>query len=241
MISAFPGTAPPGAPDPSMRILLVEDDLDMSAAISRALSRRGFHITLCLDGHTALTKIREQQNDVVVLDVCIPGLDGLHVLQRARSLNITTPILLLTARGAVGDRISGLNAGADDYLGKPFDLGELEARLHALGRRAVQAQDQQLRCARLRLDLGTGAFFGGDSPIELGPRESSLLKALIERAGEAVSRHQLFKQVYPNEGQAQLEFIEVIVHRLRKKIKPYGAEILTLRGLGYLLRRERGT
>ncbi|MEI2415627.1 response regulator transcription factor [Orrella sp. JC864] len=221
-----------------MRILLIEDDLDMSAAISRALSRRGFQITLCLDGHTALSKIREQRSDAIVLDLGIPGLDGLHVLHRTRTLNIHTPILVLTARGAVGDRISGLNAGADDYLGKPFDLGELEARLRALGRRGMQA-NEHIRCGRLRMDPDTGAFFGDDAPLDLGPREAGVLRALMDRPGQAVSKSALFNQAYPGDTQAQTEFVEVIVHRLRKKLQPHGVEIVTLRGLGYLLRAVR--
>lgn len=219
-----------------MRILLVEDDLDMSAAISRALSRRGFHITLCLDGHAAFNKIRQQDNDAVVLDLNIPGLDGLHVLHRTRALNIRTPILVLTARGAVGDRISGLNAGADDYLSKPFDLEELEARLRALGRRGDTAPSDTIECAGLRLDLRSGAFFGGGTPMEFGPREAGVLKALMARPGHAVAKEELFRAAYPDATLPRPEFVEVIVHRLRKKLTAHGVQIMTLRGLGYLLR-----
>ena len=223
-----------------MRILLIEDDLDMSAAISRALSRRGFRVTLCLDGHTAFRKIREEDNDAIVLDLNIPGLDGLHVLHRTRALGIGTPILVLTVRGGVGDRISGLNAGADDYLGKPFDLDELEARLRALGRRRADAPMRDtVECGGIRYDRRSGVVFGGDAPLLLGPRETAVLRALLDPPGHAVAKEQLFRQAYPGAGTGQPEFIEVIVHRLRRKLAPHGVQIMTLRGLGYLLRRER--
>lgn len=223
-----------------MRILLVEDDLDMSAAISRALTRRGFHVTLCLDGHSAFNKMRDDDNDVIVLDLNIPGLDGLHLLHRARALDIRTPILVLTVRGSVGDRVSGLNAGADDYLGKPFDLEELEARLRALGRRGTEAAAQDtIQCGALRYDRRAGVVFGGDTPLLLGPREAAVLRALIDPPGHAVAKERLFREAYPLAGAGQPEFIEVVVHRLRKKLAPYGVQIMTLRGVGYLLRRQR--
>ncbi|VFR18976.1 Tricarboxylate transport transcriptional regulator TctD [plant metagenome] len=222
-----------------MRILLVEDDLDMSTALSRALSRRGFHVTLCLDGNTALRQMREGSNDAVVLDLAIPGLDGLHLLHRTRSQGILTPVLILTGRNSVGDRIAGLNAGADDYLSKPFDLGELEARLRALGRRQA-APVRRIECGALRLDLDSGAIFAADMPMALGPREACVLRALLAQPGHAVAKEALYRLAYPEQAPERQDFVEVLVHRLRRKVSGCGVEILTLRGLGYLLRRERG-
>jgi two-component system response regulator TctD len=172
----------------------------------------------------------------VVLDLNIPGLDGLHLLQRIRSQDIGTPVIVLTARGAVGDRVVGLNAGADDYLAKPFDLDELDARIRALLRRRTNADDGVQRCGGLRFDRGSGAFYRGDDPLELTPREHTLLKALIAKPGHAVTKEKLFRLVFPMEENTQLEAIEVVVHRVRKKLMETGAEIMTLRGLGYLLR-----
>ncbi len=225
-----------------MHILLVEDDIDMSRALLRALERRGFQVTHCGDGISALSHIKDGIGDLVVLDLNIPGLDGLHLLQRIRSQDIGTPVIVLTARGAVGDRVVGLNAGADDYLAKPFDLDELDARIRALLRRRTNADDGGQRCGRLRFDRGSGAFYCGEDPLELTPREHTLLKALIAKPGHAVTKEKLFRLVFPMEENTQLEAIEVVVHRVRKKLMETGAEIMTLRGLGYLLRdrQQRG-
>jgi two-component system response regulator TctD len=221
-----------------MRLLLVEDDVSMSRALTRALVKRGFEVTQCFDGARALRLIKDGVADAVLLDLGIPALDGLHLIQRARSQGITTPILILTARGAVGDRVTGLNVGADDYLPKPFDLDELEARIRALLRRA-QADDADVRCGDLRFDQRSGTFYRGEDPIELTPREQALLKALAATPGRAVTKERLFHLVFAQDESVQLEALEVIVHRLRKKLASSGAEIVTLRGLGYLLRPQR--
>jgi two-component system response regulator TctD len=222
-----------------MNILLVEDDADMSKALLRALEKRNFQVTPCYDGTVALRLIKEGVGDLVILDLNIPGLDGLHLLQRMRSQGIDTPVIVLTARGAVGDRVAGLNAGADDYLPKPFDLEELDARIRALLRRKGGGEESVQKCGELRFERSSGAFYCGENPLEFTPREHTLLKALMARPGHAVTKERLFQLVFPNDEDAQIEAIEVIVHRLRKKLAGTRTEIMTLRGLGYLLRVQQ--
>jgi len=219
-----------------LKLLLVEDDNDMSRALTRALTHRGFAVTPCFDGTDALRLLREQTPDAVLLDLSIPGIDGLHVLQRLRAAGDTTLVLVLTARGSVGDRIAGLNAGADDYLPKPFDLDELVARINALWRRRQSEQDSVLRCGALSYDTAAGAPYVGELPLDLTPRENALLRALIRKPGHAVARDQLCRLVFAGDDGAHGDAIDVVVHRLRKKLAPSGAQVLTLRGVGYLLR-----
>jgi two-component system response regulator TctD len=223
-----------------MNLLLVEDDPSMRSTLERALSRRGARVTACGDGNQALKLWREQLPDVVVLDLSLPGMDGLQVLEQARRSQLATPVLILTARGTVGDRVIGLNSGADDYLPKPFDLDELEARLRALVRRksdaAQPAQAAPLVAGPLRCDRDSGAIYLRDQVMELTPREAALLQALMARPGHAVSKERLFELVFPAEDDVQYEAIEVVVYRLRKKLAHTGTTLMTLRGLGYLLK-----
>jgi two-component system, OmpR family, response regulator TctD len=219
-----------------MKLLLVEDDPSMVQALRLALERRGFEVDCCTDGVEALNQLRHHAPDLALLDLTIPRLDGLQVLHKARSEGVTVPIILLTARGAVGDRVQGLNAGADDYLAKPFDLDELEARIRAQLRRHGDAQEERLGCGPLAMDRDSGAFYLGDAPLELTPREQALLKALIAKPGQAVAKEKLFRLVFPMEEHIQFEAIEVVAYRLRKKLAGAGVSLVTLRGLGYLLR-----
>ena len=225
-----------------MDVLLVEDDASMRATLERALSRRGMRVAACGDGLQALARWRSNPPDVVLLDLSLPGLDGLDVLQRARGDGLRTPVLLLTARGTVGDRILGLNAGADDYLPKPFDLDELEARMRALARRAPAGSPPpalpagSFQIGRLRYDAAHGAFYAHDEVLELTPRESALLRTLASRPGQALAKEKLFEAVFPGEPEVQYEAVEVVVYRLRKKIAGTGVALVTLRGLGYLLK-----
>ena len=216
-----------------MKILLVEDDLDLIGALTRALAKRGFEIVGCRDGIEALQLTKHHDFDAVLLDLSIPGIDGLRVLQRLRQSEDWTPVLVLTARGAVGDRIAGLNAGADDYVAKPFDLDELEARLRALVRRG--GISEELACGALHYDKRSGIFLHAGRPLDLSPRESALLRGLITRPGHGVTRDRLFALVFAAGETAQTDALEVIVHRLRRKIAGTGVEIMTLRGVGYLL------
>jgi two-component system response regulator TctD len=177
---------------------------------------------------------------VVVLDLSLPGLDGLQVLEQARRQGLRTPVLILTARGTVGDRIIGLNLGADDYLPKPFDLDELEARLSALSRRRPTSSTELAASTQLvgqlRYDKDSGAIYHRDQVLELTPRELALLQVLIVKPGHAVSKEKLFELVFPGEVDVQYEAIEVVVYRLRKKLLHTGVTLVTLRGLGYLLK-----
>src|SRR3569832_106141 len=224
-----------------MNLLLVEDDSSMRATLERTLARRGMRITACADGTHALEQWRAAQPDVVLLDLSLPGMDGLDVLEKARKEGLRTPVLVLTARGTIGARILGLNAGADDYLPKPFDLDELEARVKALARRAnVPASPAgppvpagHFQIGSLRLDAGSGVFYAGDAILELTPRESALMRALAARPGQAVAKEKLFAAVFPGESDVQYEAVEVVVYRLRKKLAGTGAALVTLRGLGY--------
>ncbi|HEY1231697.1 MAG TPA: response regulator transcription factor [Ramlibacter sp.] len=223
-----------------MHVLLVEDDPSMRAALQRTLDRRGFAVDACGDGREALARWQAHPPDVLVLDLTLPGLDGLEVLRQGRQSGLATPVLLLTARGTVGDRVLGLNAGADDYLPKPFDLDELEARVRALGRRRSTPREQEpsseLRLGTLRLDRASGAAYSGDAVLELTPRESALLQALMARPGHALTKERLFELVFPGDQDVQYEAVEVVVYRLRKKIAGTGVNLMTLRGLGYLIK-----
>ncbi len=221
-----------------MKLLMVEDDPTMQATLLRALARRGMEVTACGDGRVALERWRSGAPDVVLLDLTLPGLDGLQVLEAARRSGMTTPVLILTARGTVGDRIIGLNTGADDYLPKPFDLDELEARLRALHRRSptAAADTSAPTVGELRYERDSGAIYHGSAVLELTPRELALMQALMAKPGHAVSKERLFELVFPGEADVQYEAVEVVVYRLRKKLAGTGATLMTLRGLGYLLK-----
>ena len=222
-----------------MKLLLVEDDQAMAHALQLALERRGFEVTHCFDGGEALQRLRHYPPDAALLDLTLPGMDGLQVLHKARGEGITVPILVLTARGAVGDRVQGLNAGADDYLAKPFDLDELEARVRALlRRRGGRGDELPLACGPLTLERDSGAFYLDGKPLEVTPREQALLKALIAKPGHAVAKEKLFRLVFPMEQDIQFEAVEVVAYRLRKKLAGSGVSLITLRGLGYLLRAD---
>ena len=223
----------------NLKLLLIEDDASMQTALQRALSRRGVDVFACTDGRLALAQWAAAPPDVVVLDLSLPGLDGLQVLEQARRQGLATPVLILTARGTVGDRIIGLNTGADDYLPKPFDLDELEARLRALVRRRPASSNESSSTAylagTLRYEKESGAIYHQGLVLELTPRELALLQALIVKPGHAVSKEKLFELVFPGEAEVQYEAVEVVVYRLRKKLVGTGVTLVTLRGLGYLL------
>ena len=228
---------------PRMQLLLVEDDPTMQATLHRALTRRGMEVTAVGDGRAALSQWTALQPDAVILDLTLPGLDGLQVLQHARSRGLRTPVLILTARGTVGDRVMGLNAGADDYLPKPFDLDELEARLRALVRRSADPAvaplaPSSVQIGAIRYDKDSGALYLHGEVMELTPRELALMHALLAQPGHAVTKERLYELVFPGQLDVQYEAIEVVVYRLRKKLAGTGLTLITLRGLGYLLRAD---
>jgi two-component system response regulator TctD len=226
-----------------MKLLLIEDNPTMQTTLRRTFERRGMQVLTCGDGARALALWQASLPDAVLLDLSLPGRDGLQVLGDARAAGLTTPVIILTARGTVGDRIIGLNTGADDYLPKPFDLDELEARLRALVRRSASASEAgngptgrtAVWCG-MQLDKDNGAVYFDGQPLELPPRELALLRAVLQKPGHAIAKERLTELVFPGESQVQPEAIEVVAYRLRKKIAHTGAQLVTLRGLGYLLK-----
>ena len=242
-LSTDPGKTPVrgSAIVPRMQLLLVEDDPTMQTTLQRALERRGIRVTAVGEGAAALRQWAARLPDAVVLDLTLPGLDGLQVLQQARTRGLRTPVLILTARGTVGDRVLGLNAGADDYLPQPFDLDELEARLRALLRRSADptpAAGHSVQIGAIRYDKDSGALYRNSEVMELTPRELALMHALLVQPGHAVTKERLYELVFPGQLDVQYEAIEVVVYRLRKKLAGTGLTLMTLRGLGYLLRAD---
>ncbi len=225
-----------------MKLLLVEDHPAMQATLQRSFERRGMRVSVCGDGSRALDRWRASDPDVVVLDLSLPGMDGLQVLAAARAEGMLTPVLVLTARGTVGDRVLGLNTGADDYLAKPFDLDELEARVRALGRRGRgSVAGPPAGFGGLHVDPGSPAVMWQGRPMELTSREAALLRALLARPGQAMAKGQLSDVVFSAEGTVQPDAIEVVAYRLRKKLSHTDVRLVTLRGLGYLLQQASTT
>jgi len=222
-----------------MKLLLIEDNAALQTTLQRSFERRGAQVVVCGDGARALDRWRASLPDVVLLDLSLPGEDGLSVLAAARAEGLQTPVLILTARGTVGDRVLGLNTGADDYLAKPFDLDELEARVRALARRrgvATASAESRTEYAGLSLDDSSGAVYLHGQPLELTAREAALMRALLARPGQAVAKERLSELVFPDEAEVNADAIEVVVYRLRRKLQAAPVQLVTLRGLGYLLR-----
>ncbi|WKV50350.1 MULTISPECIES: transcriptional regulator TctD [Dickeya] len=220
-----------------MRLLLVEDHPELAHWLEKALSEAGFAVDLVGDGVAADHLLQQETYALVVLDVSLPRMDGLALLARLRKRGQNLPVLLLTARASVADRVRGLNLGADDYLTKPFELAELEARLRALLRRSQgQIQDVQ----RLG-DLSwhdEGYFLLQEKPLALTPREQAVLHTLMQRRGRPVSRQYLYDQVFTLTDDASPDSLDLYVHRIRKKLAGSDVMIVTLRGLGYSLERS---
>lgn len=218
-----------------MRILIVEDDPILSDGLARSLEQSGYALDCARDGEQADGMLAVQEYDLVVLDLGLPRMDGFEVLRRLRKRGSRTPVLILTARDGVESRVQGLDLGADDYLIKPFDLAELEARMRALIRRGQFGASAQLAFGRLTLDTaGRRAMLDGD-PLELSARELGVLEILMLRAGRMVSKEQIMERLCNWDEEVGDNAIEVYVHRLRKKLESSGLRIRTIRGLGYLL------
>lgn len=218
-----------------MQLLLIEDHPELSLWLGRALKQSGHDVTFALDGEDGDHALRGGGFDLVVLDLNLPKRSGLEVLAALRARGDTTPVLILTARADVSDRVRGLNAGADDYLPKPFELTEFEARVQALLRRPKNLRQEMRTLGRLTLDLKQNAFYKDDEPVQLSKRENALLRALFDREGRAVSKEFLLEQVFA--GETNLDAVEVVVYRVRKRVEDCGVRISTLRGLGYMLER----
>lgn len=219
-----------------MRLLLVEDHTDLALWVSKTLRQSGFAVDVVGRGDHALTSLLTQSYDLVILDLSLPGLDGLEVLRRMRSQDRTArlPVLILTARSTLDDKVKGLNLGADDYLAKPFEVAELEARIKSLLRRSGNVMPM-VHVGQLEFDTTTRLATVGGKALSLTPRELAVLEALVSRLGKPVSRNALFEKVFSFDDDARVEAIEIYVHRLRKKLEGSGALVSTLRGLGYVL------
>lgn len=219
-----------------MHIILVEDDLQLGAAIQRALERLAYTVSWLRDGREALIALRDQTADLVLLDLGLPGKDGLDVLLEARRAHVKTPVIVMTARDALEARVRGLDAGADDYLIKPFHLDELGARIRSLTRRAHGLAANRIEVGTLSIDLGTSEVTFRNEHVELTRREFSLLQILMERAGRLVRRESLENSLYGIDNMVGSSALEVLVHTLRRKLS--FDTIQTVRGFGYMIPRE---
>ncbi len=219
-----------------VHIILVEDDNQFGEAIRHALQQQSYAVTWLRDGKSATEALQQQAADLVLLDLGLPDRDGLDVLAQARRLGIKTPVLVMTARDALESRIRGLDLGADDYLVKPFHLGELSARIRSLARRTQGLADNLVQVGGLRLDLATAEVEFRGERVTLTRREFALLRVLMERAGRIVRRESLENSVYGLDTIVESNAIEVQVHWLRRKLSP--EVIRTIRGVGYMIPRE---
>ena len=221
-----------------MRVLIVEDQVKMAGLIRRGMRSEGIAADVAIKGEDALWMAEATDYDAIVLDIMLPGIDGLEVCRRLRASGVWSPILLLTARDAVSDRVAGLDGGADDYLTKPFSFAELLARLRALVRRGAAERPVELRVGDLRLDPATHGVWRGEVEISLSAREFALLQAFMRRPGEVLSRYALLEQVWDYEYENRSNVVDSYVRFLRRKIdRPFGADsIETVRGMGYRLR-----
>lgn len=222
-----------------MKILLVEDEIDLAEGLCIALEQQGQNVAHVRDGSDAYHWLQLESFDLIILDLGLPGLDGFELLTRLRQTDAQTPVLIVTARDAVPDRVHGLNLGADDYLVKPFDLDEFLARTRALLRRASGVSQSQFQLGPLCFDGNSRELRDGTHTLPLTARETTLLEVLLQRLGHVVSKPQIAERLFPLDSDAQLSAVEVYVHRLRKHLKPYQLHIRTVRGLGYLLESPR--
>jgi two-component system OmpR family response regulator len=225
-----------------VRVLVVEDDVRMAAAIRRGLRFEGLVVDVAADGEAALRTVGAVDYDAIVLDVMMPGLDGFETCERLRRDGVWTPVLMLTARDAVEDRVRGLDGGADDYLTKPFSLAELTARLRALVRRGSTERPAVLEVGELRLDPSTREVWRGDAEIHLSTREFALLETFMRRPGHVLTQMQLLEAAWDLGYEQRSNVVEVYVRYLRQKIdRPFGvSSIETVRGAGYRLRKDGG-
>jgi two-component system OmpR family response regulator len=229
--------APRGAP-PRRSILLVEDDAGLAQEVAADLQGRGYATAHCADGVSALDAVRRGTFDLLVVDRMLPGLDGIELIQRLRDENVRVPVLVLSALGAVDDRVRGLKAGSDDYLTKPFAFAELAARVEALLRRPLETRDTLLRVGDLTLDLIDRQASRGTRAIELLPREFKLLEYLMRRPGQAVTRAMLLEEVWHYRFVPQTNLVDVHIGKLRRKIDaPAEPPMLeSIWGTGFMLR-----
>jgi len=226
-----------------MRVLIVEDHPKMAGLIRRGLNKEGMATDVASTGEDALWRAGATEYDAIILDLMLPGIDGLEVCRRLRAEGVWAPILMLTARDAVEDRVTGLDQGADDYLTKPFSYAELLARLRALARRGAVERPPELRVGDLRLDPARRQVWRGDDEIHLSVKEFSILETFMRRPGEVLSRFQLLEHAWDYDYENRSNVVDSYIRLLRRKIdRPFGADsIETVRGAGYRLREGSAT
>ncbi|MFM9092404.1 MAG: response regulator transcription factor [Verrucomicrobiota bacterium] len=224
-----------------MRVLVVEDDAKIASFVTRGLKQAGYAVDHAPDGDTALALLDSTAYDAAIVDVMLPRLDGISLVKRARAARRELPVLFLSARGSVEDRVRGLQAGGDDYLTKPFAFSELLARVQALIRRATAAPEAtRLSAGDVSLDLVSRAVTCAGAPVDLQPREFALLAFLLRHAGRPVSKTMILEHVWDYSFDPQTNVVDVVMSRLRAKIDPDHRRIETVRGVGYVLRPGKG-
>jgi len=219
-----------------VKVLLLEDDTATRDHLEHALVAAGHSVDICSNGNDAILLGLRNEYAVLIFDRMVPGVDGLSVLKTLRVAGVGSPAIFLTAIDGVHDRVEGLDAGADDFMAKPFEVRELEARIRALTRRRGERRTPSLHCGQLTYHGATRLFSIGELELKLTPRENALLEALIGKMERTVSKSSLADSLFSLADDASVDSIEVYVHRVRRKLAGSGAEIITLRGLGYLLR-----
>ena len=218
-----------------MRILLAEDDEVLSNGISKALRQFGYTVDSVATGADADVAIATAPFDLAILDLGLPQMEGFEVLKRMRSAGKRFPVLIVTARDGLEDRVSGLDLGADDYMTKPFDLPELEARVRALIRRSYFGAETEIVYGPVSMDIASRSITLSGEAVEFSSRELAVFELLLQRPGKVVSKEQLLEHMYGFDEEVSQNAIEVMIHRLRKKIEPHGLAVRTIRGLGYVL------
>lgn len=219
-----------------MRLLLVEDDIQLGDAIKVGLTQFGYTVDLLKDGDSAKLALSNEHFDLVILDLGLPKLSGLKLLQSIRNAGNAVPVIILTARDSIDDRVKGLDAGADDYMTKPFDMDELCARVRALIRRSSGRADSTIQYRNIELDPAAHSVTVDDIEINVPRREFSLLQKLLENCGHVLSREQLMQSIYGWEEDVDSNTLEVHIHNLRKKLN--ANFIRTIRGIGYMVEKE---
>ena len=222
-----------------MRLLIVEDDQELSEALSALLRQSGYEVDAHSDGRAALNALLASDYDLAVIDLMLPGMNGVALVRSLRKQNRGLPILIITARDSLEDRVGGLDAGADDYLVKPFEMPELEARIRALLRRQRADRDSEIRVGSLTMVPGQPRVSLGGTNVDLPASELALLETLATRLGRVVSKQTIAERLSRGGNPPSDTAIEVCVHRLRRRLGPFGLKVRTLRGFGYLL--ESGT
>ena len=218
-----------------MNLLLIEDDAVLADGLVHTLGNSGFTLTCATTGKQAEQLVKTQDYELIILDLGLPDMDGLKLLRRLRLRHLPVPILILTARDGINDRVQGIEEGADDYLTKPFELRELEARIHALIRRCYGGFRDDIKIGRLVLNTHEHRILADDQPLILSGREYDVLEILLLQAGKVVCKDRLAHRLASDGDALADNAVEVCIHRVRKRIEPFGAMIRTVRGLGYLL------